>query len=56
LKGEGREEKGRERDGKGKGMEREREGKEKGFCSFGSFRNGFKLPKQTERGDYILSE
>jgi hypothetical protein len=36
---------------KGKGKEKERE--ERGgdyfdFCSFGSFRNGFEIPKQTE--------
>ncbi len=44
----------------GQGREREGKGKEKeitfNFCSFGSFRNGFEIPKQTERGDYILSE
>jgi hypothetical protein len=59
-KGRGREVKGRgrEREGKGKGTGREKEGKGNyfNFCSFGSFRNGFEIPKQTERGDYILSE
>ncbi len=43
-------------EGKGKGKEREGEGNYFNFCSFGSFRNGFEIPKQTERGDYILSE
>ncbi len=67
LKGQGREKeekwkrKGREREGKGKGKgrERESEGNYFDFCSFGSFQNRFevpKQPKQTERGDYILSE
>jgi hypothetical protein len=55
-KGRDREEKGK---GKGKEKEREREGDYFNFCSIGSFRNGFEIPKQpkqTERGDYILSE
>jgi hypothetical protein len=65
LKGQGREKeekgnrKGREREGKGKGKERESEGNYFNFCSFGSFQNGFEIPKQpkqTERGNYILSE
>ncbi len=46
--------KGGEREGKGK--EREGEGSYFNFCSFGSFRNGFEIPKQTERVDNILSE
>ncbi len=63
LKGQGKEKeekgkrKGRERERKRKG--RESEGNYFNFCSFGSFRNGFEIPKQpkqTERGDYILSE
>jgi hypothetical protein len=39
---------------KGKGKEKEREKERKGegnyfnFCSFGWFRNGFEIPKQTE--------
>ncbi len=54
LKGQRRE---KEWNGKGKGRERERKRKGKGkeregdyfiFCSFGSFRNGFEIPKQTE--------
>ncbi len=48
-KGREREIKGKERErkvkGKGKGREREGEGY---FCSFGSFRTGFEIPKQTE--------
>jgi hypothetical protein len=48
--------KGREREGKGKRRERECEGKYFNFYSFGSFRNGFEIPKQTERSDFILSE
>ncbi len=62
-KGKGREREGkgkrtgREREGKGKRRGRGREGEGKGregeghfvnFCSFGSFRIGFKIPKQTE--------
>ncbi len=53
---------GREREGKGKGKgkgkvrERKGEGNYFNFCSFGLFRNGFEIPKQTERGHYILSE
>ncbi len=39
---------GRERKGKGMGREREGEGNHINFCSFGSFRNGFEIPKQTE--------
>ena len=65
LKGQGREKeekgkrKGREKEGKGNEKERESEGNYFNFRSFGSFRNGFEIPKQpkqTERGDYILSE
>ncbi len=71
LKGQGREKeekgkrkgKGREREGKGKGKGKEKEKESEGnyfnFCSFGSFRNGFEIPKQpkqTERCNYILSE
>jgi hypothetical protein len=48
LKGKGR--------GRKKGREREGEGNYFNFCSFGSFRNSFEIPKQTERGDYILLE
>jgi hypothetical protein len=64
-KGREREGKGREREGKGKGKgkgkerERESEGNYFNFSSFGSFRNGFEIPKQpkqTKRGNYILSE
>jgi hypothetical protein len=55
-KGRGREGMGKDKEGKGKGKGKEREGEENyfNFCSFGSFRNGFEIPKQTERGDYIL--
>ncbi len=57
LKGQGREkeEKGkrkrreREGKGKGKGKERESEGNYFNFCSFGSFRNGFEIPKQPKQ-------
>ncbi len=65
LKGEGREEKGRngkgkgrETEGKGKGKGRERKGKRKGKGKGQviTLISGFKIPKQTERGDYILSE
>ncbi len=69
LKGQGREKeekgkrKGRKRDGKGKGKgkgkERKSEGNYFNSCSFGSFQNGFEIPKQpkqTKRGDYILLE
>jgi hypothetical protein len=64
LKGQGREKeekgkrKGRERDGKGKGKGKERESDGNYFnsCSFGSFQNGFEIPKQIKRGDYILLE
>jgi hypothetical protein len=45
---------GKDKEGKGKGKEREGEENYFKFCSFGSFRNGFEIPKQTERGDYIL--
>jgi hypothetical protein len=44
-KGKGRERE-RKRKGKGKGKERESEGNYFNFCSFGSFRNGFEIPKQ----------
>ncbi len=46
----------RERKGKRNGTEREGEGDYFNFCSFCSFQNGFEIPKQTERGVYILSE
>ncbi len=67
LKGQGREKeekgkrKGREREGKekGKGRERERKGKVKvgnyfNFCRFGSFRNGFEIPKQPNKPKEII--
>ncbi len=40
---------------KGQGRGREGKGNYFNFCSFGSFRNGFEIPKQTERGDYTYS-